>query len=166
MKEVDIYTDGSCITNPGRGGFGTVILYGEYRKELSGGFRRTTNNRMELFAVIAGLEAIKEPCRVRVFSDARYVVDAVNKGWAQRWRERGWRRNRKKDAINPDLWARLLDLIALHDTEFLWVKGHSGNAGNERADALAFGGAVGSDLDRDEGYERGGREFIEPFRLL
>ena len=135
MKKVTIYTDGACSGNPGPGGYGAILQHGKNRKELSGGFRRTTNNRMELLAVIAGLEALRDPCDVTIYSDSRYIVDAVNKGWASRWRANGWRRNKKERAVNPDLWARLLTLLDTHDTQFRWVKGHAGNPGNERADA-------------------------------
>ena len=153
MKKVTIYTDGACSGNPGPGGYGAVLQYGQNRKELSGGFRKTTNNRMELLGVIAGLDALKDPCRVTIYSDSRYIVDAVNKGWARRWKANGWRRNKKEKALNPDLWDRLLTLLDTHDTEFRWVKGHAGNAGNERADALAVAAANGDDLAVDEGYE-------------
>ena len=154
MKKVTIYTDGACSGNPGPGGFGALLRYGGHTRELSGGFRRTTNNRMELLAVIAGLETLKDPCRVTIFSDSRYIVDAVNKGWATRWRANGWRRNKKEKAVNPDLWSRLLDLMEVHDAEFRWVKGHAGNVGNERADALAVAASNSDDLAIDEGYER------------
>ena len=153
MKKVTIYTDGACSGNPGPGGYGAILQYGENRKEMSGGFRKTTNNRMELLAVIAGLEALRDPCRVTIFSDSRYIVDAINKGWARRWRANGWRRNKKEKAINPDLWSRLLDLLDVHDTEFRWVKGHAGNKGNERADALAVAASNSDCLAVDEGYE-------------
>ena len=153
MKKVTIYTDGACSGNPGPGGYGTILQHGKDRKELSGGFRRTTNNRMELLAVIAGLETLKDPCKVTIFSDSRYIVDAVNKGWATRWRANGWRRNKKDRAVNPDLWDRLLTLLDTHDTEFRWVKGHAGNEGNERADALALAASNSDCLSVDEGYE-------------
>ena len=153
MKKVTIYTDGACSGNPGPGGYGVVLRYGGQFRELSGGFRRTTNNRMELLGVIAGLDALKDSCEVTVFSDSRYIVDAVNKGWARRWRANGWRRNKKEKAINPDLWVRLLDLMEVHDTEFRWVKGHAGNEGNERADALAVAASNSDCLAVDEGYE-------------
>ena len=130
-----------------------MLQFGEHRNELSGGFRSTTNNRMELLAVIEGLETLNQPCSVTVYSDSRYIVDAVNKGWAVRWRGNGWRRNKKERAVNPDLWARLLDLLERHDVEFQWVKGHAGNPGNERADALAVAASKTSDLKVDEGYE-------------
>lgn len=153
MKKVTIYTDGACSGNPGPGGYGTILQHGKNRKELSAGFRKTTNNRMELLAVIAGLEALKDPCEVTVFSDSRYIVDAVNKGWARRWKANGWRRNKKDKAVNPDLWARLLNLLEVHDTKFRWVKGHAGNPGNERADALAVAAVNTKDLAIDQGYE-------------
>ena len=108
---------------------------------------------MELLAVISGLETLKAPCEVTIFSDSRYIVDAVNKGWARRWKANGWRRNKKEKAINPDLWERLLNLLKIHDVEFRWVKGHAGNEGNERADALAVAAANSDDLAIDEGYE-------------
>ncbi len=153
MKKVTIYTDGACSGNPGPGGYGAILQHGNNRKELSAGFRKTTNNRMELLAVIAGLEALKDPCEVTVFSDSRYIVDAVNKGWARRWKANGWRRNKKDKAVNPDLWARLLNLLEVHDTKFRWVKGHAGNPGNERADALAVAAVNTKDLAIDQGYE-------------
>ena len=153
MKKVMIYTDGACSGNPGPGGYGAVLRYGGHSRELSGGFRKTTNNRMELLAVIVGLETLTDPCRVTIYSDSKYIVDAVNKGWARRWRANGWRRNRREKAVNPDLWARLLDLLEIHDTEFRWIKGHAGNAGNERADALAVAASNSDCLAVDEGYE-------------
>ena len=153
MKHVVMHTDGACSGNPGPGGYGAVMQFGNHRTELSGGFRRTTNNRMELLAVIAGFEALKESCAVTVYSDSKYVVDAVGKGWAKRWRANGWRRNKREKAENPDLWARLLDLLDTHDVEFRWIKGHAGDADNERADALAVAASGGKHLGVDEGYE-------------
>lgn len=153
MKKVTIYTDGACSGNPGPGGYGAVLRYGGHSRELSGGFRRTTNNRMELLGVVAGLESLRDPCEVTIFSDSRYIVDAVNKGWARRWQTNGWRRNKREKAVNPDLWARLLDLLEVHDTEFRWVKGHAGNKGNERADALAVAASNSDCLSVDKGYE-------------
>ena len=153
MKKVIIYTDGACSGNPGPGGFGAVLSYGSRKMELSGGFRKTTNNRMELLAVIAALDALKSPREVTIYSDSRYIVDAVNKGWARRWRANGWRRNKREKAVNPDLWERLLNLMAIHDTEFRWIKGHAGNEGNERADALAVAASNSDDMDIDSGYE-------------
>ena len=155
MKRVTIHTDGACSRNPGPGGYGAVLQFGQHRRELSGGFAETTNNRMELLAVIVGLEALIEPSEVTVCSDSRYIVDAVNKGWAQRWRTNGWQRNKKDRAVNPDLWGRLLDLLEHHDVEFEWVRGHAGNPGNERADALAVAASRSVDLAVDEGYVDG-----------
>ena len=154
MKEVDIYTDGACQGNPGPGGYGVVLLSGEHRRELSGGYRRTTNNRMELLAVIEGLAALKEKCTVRVYSDSKYVVDALAKGWAVKWRKNGWQRNKREAAINPDLWERLLDLCQEHVMSYNWVKGHSGNVENERCDRLATQSAAQPNLPADEPYER------------
>lgn len=153
MKHLVMHTDGACSGNPGPGGYGTVMQFGNRRTELSGGFRRTTNNRMELLAVIAGFEALKQPCAVTVYSDSKYVVDAVNKGWARRWRANGWLRNKREKAENLDLWERLLDLIETHSVVFRWVKGHAGDEGNERADALAVTASTGKNLGTDEGYE-------------
>ena len=155
-QRVTIHTDGACSGNPGPGGYGVVLQLGQHRSELSGGFRHTTNNRMELLAVIEGLEALKRPCAVTVYSDSKYIVDAVNKGWARRWRANRWMRNKSEAAINPDLWARLLDLLARHEVEIRWVRGHAGDPGNERADALAVAASSSDDLAVDEEYERTG----------
>jgi ribonuclease HI len=152
---VVIYSDGACLGNPGPGGYGVVLLYDRHRKELSGGYRLTTNNRMEIKAVIEGLKALKRRCAVTVYSDSEYVVNAISKGWAKRWRANGWMRNRKDAAINPDLWAELLDLCAQHDVELRWVRGHVGIVENERADRLAMAAAQQSHLPPDEGYEDG-----------
>ena len=151
--KVTIYTDGACSGNPGPGGYGTVMQCGEHRNELSGGFRKTTNNRMELLAVIKGLQALNRPCQVTVFSDSKYIVDAVNKGWAKRWQASGWKRNKKENALNPDLWATLLKLLDTHEVSLRWVKGHAGNPGNERADALAVAASQSNNLATDETYE-------------
>ncbi len=159
LKEVVIYTDGACIRNPGPGGYGAILKYGKHRKELSGGFRRTTNNRMELMAVIVALEALKEPCQVTLYSDSRYLVDAINLGWARRWRAHNWRRGKKEYAENPDLWERLLKLLDRHKVTFRWVRGHAGNTENERADQLATEAAKKPDLPPDIFYER-----TKPFR--
>ncbi|MBE6899793.1 MAG: ribonuclease HI [Ruminococcaceae bacterium] len=137
MKEVTIFTDGACSGNPGPGGFGTILRFGEHEKEISGGEQNTTNNRMELTAVIAGLEALKEPCRVTVVTDSKYVSDAVTKGWAEGWRKKGWKRSGGEPALNPDLWEKLLDLLAVHEVKFQWIKGHAGHPENERCDAMA-----------------------------
>ena len=137
MKHVEIYTDGACRGNPGRGGWGAVLVYNGVEKELSGGEAMTTNNRMELMAAIAALSALREPCRVTLTSDSKYLVDAITKGWAESWRARGWKKADKSPALNPDLWARLLELLATHEVELVWVKGHDGHPYNERCDKLA-----------------------------
>jgi ribonuclease HI len=152
-KRVTLYTDGGCKNNPGPGGYGVVLLYSSHRKELSGGFRLTTNNRMEIFAAIAGLSALKEPCRVTVFSDSQYLVHAIQKGWARRWQAKGWMRNHKEKAINPDLWEKLLSLCEIHEVEFIWVRGHAGESENERCDELATAAASSPNLPVDEYYE-------------
>ncbi len=137
MKTVTLYTDGACSGNPGAGGWAAILLFGEHKKELSGGERATTNNRMELTAVIKGLEALKEPCIVELYSDSKYIIDALEKGWAVGWRKRGWVKGDKKPALNPDLWARLLDLCEVHRVNLHWVKGHASNEYNNRCDQLA-----------------------------
>ncbi|MDM8523006.1 ribonuclease HI [Desulfococcaceae bacterium HSG8] len=150
---VIIYTDGGCIKNPGPGGYGAVLIYGKHRKELSGGFRRTTNNRMELMACIVGLKALKYKCSVQLYSDSKYVVNGITKGWARRWRANGWMRNETDRAENPDLWEQLLDVCALHEVKFFWVKGHAGHSENERCDKLAGEACRRGDLPPDVGYE-------------
>jgi len=151
-KHVTIYTDGACLGNPGPGGYGVILEQDGRRKELSGGFRNTTNNRMEIMAVIVGLETLKQRCCVTVYSDSQYLVKAIDQGWAVRWKANGWKRNKKDDALNPDLWDRLLKLCAAHDIKFRWVKGHSNHAENERCDALATTAAAGRNLPVDKGY--------------
>ncbi len=141
-KQVEIFTDGACSGNPGPGGWGTILRYKGHEKELSGGAAETTNNRMELSAVIAGLSALNEPCRVTLYSDSKYVVDAITKGWAKGWQAKGWMRSNKEKALNPDLWERLLSLLDMHEVEFVWVKGHAGHPENERCDRLATGQAA------------------------
>ena len=136
-NRIKIYTDGACTGNPGPGGFGVVLLSGSTRKELSGSFFDTTNNRMELYAVIAGLEALKRPCTVELYSDSAYVVNSVSKGWVYDWQQRGWRRKDRKPTPNVDLWERLLPLLEKHDVSFKWVKGHADNPHNNRCDFLA-----------------------------
>ncbi len=137
MKFVEIYTDGACSGNPGAGGWGAILRCDGREKELSGGEAHTTNNRMELLGVINALEALKYPCRVKLTTDSKYVVDGVTKGWAESWRRRGWKKSDGKPALNTDLWERLLGLLATHEVEFAWIKGHAGHAENERCDALA-----------------------------
>jgi ribonuclease HI len=136
-KFVEIFTDGACSGNPGPGGWGVVLRFGEREKELSGGEKETTNNRMELTAAIEGLSALKEPCRVRLVTDSKYVADGITKGWAESWRKNGWRKADKKPALNVDLWEKLLDLIKTHEVTIDWVKGHAGHPENERCDKLA-----------------------------
>ena len=137
MKQVTIYTDGACSGNPGPGGWAAILQYGARQKEISGGEARTTNNRMELTAVIEALSLLKEPCEVDLYSDSRYVIDALTKGWARSWRARNWVKGDKKPALNPDLWEKLLDLCEGHTVRFHWVKGHAENAYNERCDGMA-----------------------------
>lgn len=146
------WTDGCCLGNPGPGGYGAVLLSGGHRKELSGGYKRTTNNRMEILAVIRALEALKEPCDVTIRTDSQYVVKAMNEGWAENWKKRGWRTASKAPAMNPDLWEQMLRLRLRHNVRFEWVKGHSGVTENERADRLANAAATGPDLQDDTGY--------------
>ena len=137
MKTVTLYTDGACSGNPGPGGWGAILVYNGVEKTLSGGEDRTTNNRMELTGVIKALECLKEPCRVELYSDSKYVIDALTKGWAVGWRARGWVKSDKKPALNPDLWQRLLELCELHDVHCHWVKGHAENPYNNRCDEMA-----------------------------
>lgn len=150
-KSVTIYTDGGCDPNPGPGGYGVVLLYGRARKELSGGFRRTTNNRMEICAAIRALECLKHPCIVTLYSDSQYVVNAMTKGWALRWQAKSWRRKSTR-VPNSDLWQKLLDLCTQHTVDFRWVRGHNGNPENERCDQLATAALQAPDLPEDEGY--------------
>ncbi|MBQ9736506.1 MAG: ribonuclease HI [Clostridia bacterium] len=137
MKKVTVYTDGACRGNPGKGGWGAVLVYRGVERELSGGERETTNNRMELSAAIFALEALKEPCEVELVTDSKYLADAIEKGWLAGWRFRGWRRADKKPVLNPDLWERLYLLLQKHTVTITWVKGHAGHPYNERCDALA-----------------------------
>ena len=136
MKEVALYTDGACRGNPGPGGWGAILVYGKYEKEMSGGEACTTNNRMELLAAIEGLRALKEPCSVTLCSDSKYLCDAYNEGWVFTWHSHGWKRG-KEELKNPDLWARLYALTEIHTVKFVWVKGHNGHPYNERCDRLA-----------------------------
>ncbi len=152
MKKVTIYTDGACSGNPGPGGYGIILAYGAREKEMSAGYRKTTNNRMELLGVIRALEALKEPCEVTLYSDSKYVIDAITEGWARTWQKNGWKRKGGK-ALNPDLWERLLALLDIHPTTCVWVKGHADNEKNNRCDQLAVEAAAGENLLRDTVYE-------------
>lgn len=137
MKKVTLYTDGACSGNPGPGGWAAILIYGDYKKEMSGGEPDTTNNRMELTGVIKGLQALNQPCVVELYSDSKYVIDALEKGWAEGWRKRGWVKADKKPALNPDLWEELLRLCEYHTVNLHWVKGHASNPMNNRCDELA-----------------------------
>ncbi len=137
MKEIEIYTDGACSGNPGCGGWGTVLIYKNHRKKISGSEKETTNNRMELTALIKALGRVKEPCAIKAFTDSKYIYDAVQNGWAQSWRKNGWIKSDKKPALNSDLWEKLLDLMSIHNVEMFWVKGHAGHPENELCDKLA-----------------------------
>ena len=137
MKHCYIYTDGACSGNPGPGGWGAVLVYGSFEKELSGGDPKTTNNRMELTAVIEALSLLKEPCTVTLTTDSKYIVDSVTLGWARGWKARGWKKSSGEPALNPDLWEKLLRLLDTHKVDFVWVKGHNGHPYNERCDKMA-----------------------------
>ena len=148
-----IYTDGACTGNPGAGGYGAVLIYGDRRQEISGGYKLTTNNRMEMMAAIAALKSLEEKSTVTLHSDSKYLVDAVTKGWAKKWQANGWKRNKKDKAKNPDLWQEMLDLCQQHQVDFVWVKGHAGIPENERCDRLAVVAAKGINLPPDNGYD-------------
>ena len=137
MKHVDIYTDGACRGNPGHGGWGAILVYQGHEKELSGGEELTTNNRMELMAAISALEMLKESCEVTLYSDSKYMIDSITKGWVYSWRSKGWKKADKSPALNPDLWEKLIGLLEKHTVDFVWVRGHNGHAYNERCDTLA-----------------------------
>jgi ribonuclease HI len=137
MKKVDLYSDGACSGNPGPGGYGTILVYEGVEREFSGGEISTTNNRMELTGAIVGLEALKYPCEVTLYSDSKYLIDSITKGWVYGWQNNGWRKSDKKPALNVDLWERLLPLLELHKVTFVWIRGHNGHEYNERCDRLA-----------------------------
>lgn len=137
MKKVKIFTDGACKGNPGPGGWGAILRYNDKEKELSGYEPDTTNNRMEITAVVRALEALKEPCEITLYSDSQYVCNAIEKGWAKKWQKNNWMRNKKEAALNPDLWEKLLTLLEKHTVKIVWVKGHAGHPENERCDKLA-----------------------------
>ena len=149
MKKIQLFTDGACSGNPGPGGFGAILRYNDSEKELSGGFRATTNNRMELMGVIFSLESLKEPCEVTVTTDSQYIVNAVEKRWVYGWKARGWRRSGNSPVLNVDLWKRMLTLLSVHKVSFKWIRGHAGHAENERCDALAVAASTGRDLPED-----------------
>ena len=149
MKSVEIFTDGACSGNPGPGGYGVILKSNGNTKQLSQGFKNTTNNRMELRAVIEGLKALKEKCHVLVYSDSKYIVDAIEKGWAHRWEANNWYRNKKEKALNIDLWIELLDLLDKHQVRFRWVKGHAGHPENELCDQMAVAAAASENLFDD-----------------
>jgi ribonuclease HI len=150
MKKITVFTDGACSGNPGPGGYGVILRYDSREKELSGGFRNTTNNRMELMGAIAALETLKEPCEVLITTDSQYLVNAVEKGWVYAWKQNGWRKKDRKMALNIDLWERLLVLLAKHTVTFHWIRGHTGHAENERCDALAVTASLAPDLPEDK----------------
>lgn len=152
MKTVTIFTDGACSGNPGPGGFGAVIIYGEMRREISDGFKLTTNNRMEILAVIEALKILRQPCNVNLYSDSKYVVDAIKKGWLQKWQKNNWLRNKSQPVSNIDLWQNLLPLLQFHNVNFIWVKGHNDNQENERCDYLARSAINSPSLNIDFNY--------------
>ncbi len=149
MKEITIYTDGACSGNPGPGGYGIVLMYNEHKKEVSKGFKLTTNNRMELMAVVDGLSSLKEKCSVKLYSDSKYVVDAINKGWLNNWVIKNWVRGKNNPVSNVDLWKQLIPLLDKHNIEFIWVKGHANNKYNERCDELARNAITSGNLNID-----------------
>jgi len=149
MKRIQLFSDGACSGNPGPGGYGVILKYNEHEKEFSAGYKSTTNNRMELMAIIVGLESLKESCYVEIYSDSKYIVDAINQGWAEKWRANNWKRNKKEKAKNIDLWSKLLDLLDRHEVEIHWVKGHAGHPENERCDKLAVTAATSPNLMED-----------------
>ncbi len=151
-NSVIIYTDGGAHPNPGRGGYGAVLLYKGKRKELSGGYSLTTNNRMEILAAIRALEVLKRRCSVMLYSDSKYIVNAINKGWARRWRRNNWMRTKEEAAKNSDLWSQLLELCEQHEVNFQWVRGHAASKENNRCDTLATRARLKSALPADEGY--------------
>ena len=153
MKKVEIYTDGACTGNPGKGGFGAVLIYNGVEKRISRGFRKTTNNRMELMAAIESLKLLKEECSVELYSDSKYLTDAINKKWIDSWQKNGWKKFDKKPVLNVDLWQELLSLMEKHSITFIWVKGHNGNVYNEICDSLAVDAYNNEAVNVDEYYE-------------
>ncbi len=153
MATVELYTDGACSGNPGPGGYGVILKYGDYIKELSQGYKLTTNNRMELMAVIKGLEALKTPCKVNLYSDSKYIVDAVNKGWLENWEKNNWIKSDRSKVKNQDLWQKIIELQKKHQISWNWVKGHGKNSFNNRCDYLAVEASKKNNLIDDLGYQ-------------
>jgi ribonuclease HI len=151
-KKILVYTDGSSLGNPGPGGYGVVMCYNGMEKEFSGGYKMTTNNRMEIMGVIVALRSLKEKCSVELYTDSQYVVNSIKLGWAKRWRAKGWKKSGNEKALNSDLWAELLELVDKHEMTINWVKGHAGHPENERCDILAKNAATAADLQEDRGY--------------
>jgi ribonuclease HI len=166
LKEVTIYTDGCCIMNPGPGGYGVILCYNNHEKELSGGFRLTTSNRMEIMAAIVGLKVLKTPCSVTLYSDSKYLVESMTEGWVHCWKINNWWRNKKEKAVNIDLWEELLDLCGKHKVKFVWLKGHNGHIYNERCDAISKKAANQQNLTIDEGYEQYKDKSIDTGQLF
>ncbi len=154
LKKVELFTDGACSGNPGPGGYGAILRYNDHEKIFSQGYKKTTNNRMELMAIITGLRALKEPCRVHIHSDSRYIVDAINKGWVERWKANNWMRNKNDKAKNIDLWEQLLVMLQKHKVTIDWVRGHAGHEENERCDRLAVEASQGKHLLDDPGIHK------------
>ncbi len=152
-KKVKLYTDGSCLKNPGKGGYGAILEMGDYKKEYSQGYLLTTNNRMELLAVIEGLKALNQACIVDIYTDSKYVADAISKHWLTNWQKNGWKTANKKDVKNKDLWIELHKTLAKHNAHFHWIKGHAGHEQNEKCDELARNAANSDNLLEDRGYE-------------
>jgi ribonuclease HI len=159
MKKVKIFTDGACSGNPGPGGFGVVLRFNGVEKELSGGFKNTTNNRMELMGAIAGLEALKEPCEVTLTTDSQYLVNAIEKGWVYKWKANGWMRNNKEEALNRDLWERLLRVMEKHRVHFQWIRGHAGHAENERSTVWRYRPLLKIIFRRTNAHETGSDNY-------
>ncbi len=153
-KQIQIFTDGACRGNPGPGGYGVILRYGERSLELSAGYRLTTNNRMELLAAIVGLKALKMPCMVDLYTDSKYLADSISKGWVYGWQKKGWKKSDGKPALNVDLWQELLSLLKVHEVNIIWVKGHAGHPENERCDLLATTAAEGENLLEDTNYKK------------
>ncbi len=153
MKRVELYTDGACSGNPGNGGYGGILRYGAKEKTFSQGYRHTTNNRMELMAAIVGLEMLNQACEVELYSDSKYLVDAIERGWVYSWQKKGWKKSDGKPALNVDLWQRMLTQLSRHKVKLIWVKGHAGNPNNERCDKMAVAAGAGDQLLEDTGYE-------------